>query len=116
MLFRSRRAEGRQEAEKRLKKEHPKRYRFLKVENVAESLSKSCRNVCHFYVFSENAQMSETICFPIENVVPDTYNSITNPSEIDAKSMSEKDMQKLRNIMEKRSTMGWLSRHVFGPT
>ena len=56
-----RRAEGRQEAEKRLKKEHPKSYRFVKVENVAENLPKSCRNVSHFYVFSENAQMSETI-------------------------------------------------------
>ena len=71
-----RRAEGRQEAEKRLKKEHPKSYRFVKVENVAENLPKSCRNVSHFYVFSENAQMSETICFPIENVVPGHHESI----------------------------------------
>ena len=45
------------------------------------------------HTFLKKAEMFETICFTIENVVLGTYKVTNNRSKIYAKSMQEKGMQ-----------------------
>ena len=47
------------------------------------------------HIFLKKAEMLETICFTIENVVLGRQKRIKNQSKIDAKSMLEKGMQKV---------------------
>ena len=49
----------------------------------------------NFQTFQKKAEMLETICFTIENVVLGMQKRIKNLSKIDAKSMLEKGMQKV---------------------
>ena len=54
-----------------------------------------------FQTFLKKAEMLETICFTIENVVLGMQKRIKNQSKIDAKSMLEKGMQKVWKMMPK---------------
>ena len=59
-----------------------------------------------FQTFLKKAEMLETICFTIENVVLGTYKCMKIRYKIDAKSMPEKVMQKVCKIMPKLKPNG----------
>ena len=59
-----------------------------------------------FHTFLKKAEMHETICFTIENVVLGTSKVMKNRFKIYAKSMQEKGMQKVWNMMPKCIQMG----------
>ena len=62
-------------------------------------MPKSLKN----HTFLKKAEMLETVCFTIENVVLGTSKVINYRSKIFAKSMQEKGMQKVWKMMPKGS-------------
>ena len=58
------------------------------------------------HTFLKKAEMLETICFTIENVVLGTQKVMKNRFKIYAKAMQEKGMPKVWKIIPKRSQNG----------
>ena len=54
-----------------------------------------------FHNLSEKANILQTVCFTIENVVLDIKKVVKNQFKIDAKSMQEKGMQKVCKMFPK---------------